>query len=812
MIYETQEKNTDIIGEARQNKVSIQEQDMDFILTILSSNLYSDPISSLIREYVSNAQDSHREAGVDEPIVVWIDKDETKGTYFFKVQDFGVGISKERFYNTFTKLGSSTKRDSNEFIGMWGLGRLSGLSFSNQIIFTSVYNGTKTKYLMYKDGTEIHIDELVNIETDEPNGVEVHIDIKEEYILHEFVKKMMYQLQFFENVYIKTSLDTTDFYPKEDVSILKKFSEYYEIKKYNSFMVSSLFHSSKIGYKINNSIRIVIGQVTYPINFDMLKLSDSQKYLTGCPVYLRFEIGDLDVTPNREEILYSKKSIKKIEEKFNEFEKEFYEVYSDELNKNFTSPYEYYREVAQDDEYITLFQDSNGHKIRYSAIRRITFNDVTYSKTLYNFLSRMYHFMIASSIRSVYHGSIETQYFDKDFTLLDIYRKYLRNVDDGETNPFNGVIEVYDLSLNKRRSKQYYFNHLHEKNNGYSCNIVNKNNVLTYDNFVDKTMLALDETIKLQTNKESFSEVVELALKELEPFFDELLKSAFTETMIPIDYKYMSDKVRASRDSNYITLYVAKDSDRFYDKQIFRDNKMSKKEFEKKLDEVETIFVWGEKENSEDLLLAYNYYSRFRGKRKPETMFNKGNLSFAYITVSNVDYMKDLESKNPKIMHISRFLSTENTDILNSASVMYVRKNIPNLNELTTIKNIDIFNYQLSEAIEKYIKLKEDYLYEKGSYLIEKDNASLKRFYEIAEEANKWNDNIIGFIKKYKTIIEKAAFILVMSEFKKYSTDERIIPEDRINIITDYIITKGLFQVKQERIDDLKEFGILNSK
>ena len=325
-------------------------------------------------------------------------------------------------------------------------------------------------------------------------------------------------------------------------------------------------------------------------------------------------------------------------------------------------------------------------------------------------------------------------------------------------------------------------------------------------------MLALDDTIKTQANKESFSEVVELALKELEPFFDELLKSAFTETMVPIDYKYMSDKVRASRDSNYITLYVAKDSDRFYDKQIFRDNKISKKEFEKQLGEVETIFVWGEKEDSEDLLLAYNYYSRFRGKRKPETMFNKGNLSFSYITVSNVDYMKELESKNPKIMHISRFLSTENPDILNSASVMYVRKNIPNLNELTTIKNIDIFNYQLSEAIDKYIKLKEDYLYEKGSYLIDKDNASLKRFYEIAEQANKWNDNIIGFIKKYKTIIEKSAFILVMSEFKRYSTDERIITEDRINIITDYIITKGLFPVKQERIDDLKEFGILNNK
>ena len=114
MIINRDESEVAVLGEVQKYKVSIDEKNLQHIITILSSNLYSHPMQSFLREIVSNAVDSHVEAGVDEPIIITITDND------LSIRDFGTGISPERFHDVFINIGSSTKRDSNGFIGYFG--------------------------------------------------------------------------------------------------------------------------------------------------------------------------------------------------------------------------------------------------------------------------------------------------------------------------------------------------------------------------------------------------------------------------------------------------------------------------------------------------------------------------------------------------------------------------------------------------------------------------------------------------------------------------------------------------------------------
>ena len=110
------------VGDIQENQVSIDPKNIEHIITILSSNLYSNPEESFLRETISNAWAAHVEANntKDSIILSFKEGNDYLEDTTIAIRDFGTGISPERFKEVYLNIGSSTKRQSNEFIGGFG--------------------------------------------------------------------------------------------------------------------------------------------------------------------------------------------------------------------------------------------------------------------------------------------------------------------------------------------------------------------------------------------------------------------------------------------------------------------------------------------------------------------------------------------------------------------------------------------------------------------------------------------------------------------------------------------------------------------
>jgi sensor histidine kinase regulating citrate/malate metabolism len=107
-------------GEVQESTNMEIDADSHIFLMRMLSKFYSDGPGSLIREVSSNALDSHRACNVTDPIIVSFDKNK-EGNYEFSVQDFGCGLDDSDVENIIKKYGKSTKRQSANQLGAFGL-------------------------------------------------------------------------------------------------------------------------------------------------------------------------------------------------------------------------------------------------------------------------------------------------------------------------------------------------------------------------------------------------------------------------------------------------------------------------------------------------------------------------------------------------------------------------------------------------------------------------------------------------------------------------------------------------------------------
>jgi hypothetical protein len=266
-----------------------KSENLGVLFHILRSQLYKDPIMAVIREYAVNAGDANIMAGKpNEPIKISLP---VLLDCFFKVRDFGNGLSDEEIQDVFASYGESTKRKTQDATGMLGIGCKSGFAYNDSFIVNSYQNGKMTAWNAYIDpSNQGKMAKMATDDTDEPNGIEIVIPVKVEDIAN-FTSKAIHLFSFFKVEPIIENLSVTN---RNALTALRNKAAMYEGKNWKFFGDHSQSYAT-------------MGNIPYPIDSVVFgsDIKPEIRELLTCGIVLNFNIGELEFAASREALQYT---------------------------------------------------------------------------------------------------------------------------------------------------------------------------------------------------------------------------------------------------------------------------------------------------------------------------------------------------------------------------------------------------------------------------------------------------------------------------------------------------------------------------
>lgn len=295
---------------------------------ILSDSLYMDKVQAVIRELSTNAYDAHIDAGtVDKPFEIHIP---CAMNPHFSIRDFGTGMDHETIINRYTTYFDSSKTERQDVNGTLGLGSKSPFAIADEFAITSFVDGTARSYFAYKDDQGFPSISLVNESaTEEPNGLEIKIGVRGD-IISDFDKKAPLALYHFDPhpVIINSSVSIK----KEEKILEGKNDDWYFTN-----ISTSTYGAEPYAFMAN---------VSYPINLDILKtfIEQDEKHLLSLfnnkitPLRILFKGREIEHTPSREGLQYTKQTVKALKIRLQEIYTELTELVLDNFEdcENFT--------------------------------------------------------------------------------------------------------------------------------------------------------------------------------------------------------------------------------------------------------------------------------------------------------------------------------------------------------------------------------------------------------------------------------------------------------------------------------------------
>ncbi len=251
--------------------MGIAAEDMAHIMDVLT-NLYKNRLLAIIREYSTNAWDAHIEAGVSLPIEVTLP---SAFSPILKIRDYGVGLSAEDIRLVYSQYGRSTKRNTNDQVGMLGLGCKSGLTYAEQFTVASVKDGRRITVVVRKtpEGSAEMLT-ISDVETSDANGTEVSIAIQQQ----DMRQAQDLAAEFFS------------FWSEDSVLVNGRPPARFKGLK----LAENLYMTKEQGKS-----RIVMGNVAYPYDFD---LENMNHWRYGYSLVAFVPIGSVQPTPSRESL------------------------------------------------------------------------------------------------------------------------------------------------------------------------------------------------------------------------------------------------------------------------------------------------------------------------------------------------------------------------------------------------------------------------------------------------------------------------------------------------------------------------------
>jgi hypothetical protein len=270
---------------------------------ILISKMYTNKQGAVIRELSSNASDAHGEAGksdvpFDLHLPTWLDKS-------FWIRDYGTGIPHHMFEHIYTNVGSSTKEDSNEFIGGFGLGSKTPFTMTDTFMVENHYSGVKTTWVCFKDKGEPQVSKVAEEPTDEPSGLKVSFSFDEGDV-PEFTRQVVKQLRFFPVKPNITGGEGTISFPD--------LPDGWETQEY--FYTNT--RGSGSSYDTNY---VVMGNVAYILDSNMFDYSLRSLFHNGLTI--KVPIGAVDIPPSREHLEMTPRTKAYISEVLGRIKKEY---------------------------------------------------------------------------------------------------------------------------------------------------------------------------------------------------------------------------------------------------------------------------------------------------------------------------------------------------------------------------------------------------------------------------------------------------------------------------------------------------------